>query len=381
MLQVTVTLTFDLQTQTSIGIIFGSQPTMTSSCAPTTTTEVAPTPNVVNEPVITTDVVDTLTAINETDTITDVVDTLIAVNATTNNTTISATDISPHTHFVRRNYRCSASAMSRQRTRQHNRRRLHLVRRQRVPLHFRRRYSQALQNVSLTASDNTTKQTAIIAPVPMTDVSATQIAVKAPVPTVDVAPLQTAVNAPVPTVDVAPSQTAINAPVPTKDVAPSHIAYKVAITITAAPLSPCPSKNKMSKHKVGFDSSWTTSRPWLYSVVEAQDGKLREVMYCKLCKKHNTRGRNGSTAWNEKGFATIRLDKVVEHQTSEMHCAAVSFETETHLVITDAFNQKRLPMGEKEFKAVTCATKILHFLIKNNIAHTQIQRVCKLCYR
>ncbi|XP_060598671.1 E3 SUMO-protein ligase KIAA1586-like [Ruditapes philippinarum] len=124
------------------------------------------------------------------------------------------------------------------------------------------------------------------------------------------------------------------------------------------------------KHKVGFDQKWTENRPWLF--VEKSDNGQTNAMFCKLCQKHKSRGMNGSVTWTEKGCVTIRKDKVTDHENSEMHKFSLRLETEEQLGIHSAFSEKRLPMGEKEFEAVTCATKILHFLIKHNIPHTTV---------
>lgn len=125
-----------------------------------------------------------------------------------------------------------------------------------------------------------------------------------------------------------------------------------------------------SKHKVGFDQKWTENRPWLYA--EKSDNGQINAMFCKLCQKHKSRGLNGSVTWTGKGCVTIRKDKVTDHENSEMHKFSLRLETEEQLGIHSAFSEKRLPMGEKEFEAVTCATKILHFLIKHYIPHTTV---------
>ncbi|XP_052767960.1 zinc finger protein 862-like [Mya arenaria] len=55
-----------------------------------------------------------------------------------------------------------------------------------------------------------------------------------------------------------------------------------------------------------------------------------------------------------------------------MHRSALRVETEVQLNISDAFQQKKMPMGENEFKALICATKILHFLISHNLPYTTL---------
>ena len=131
-------------------------------------------------------------------------------------------------------------------------------------------------------------------------------------------------------------------------------------------------KNAKSKHKFGFDEKWTENRPWLYLGHENYDNGPIRAMFCKLCQKHKSKGMNGSAIWNERGCVTLRKDKVVDHENSEMHKFSVRLETEEQINIHSAFSENRLPMGEKEFEAVVCATKMLHFLIKHNIPHTTV---------
>lgn len=123
-----------------------------------------------------------------------------------------------------------------------------------------------------------------------------------------------------------------------------------------------------AKHRIGYDEKWAETRPWLFTRME-DDGTF--VIYCKLCRKHKTKGMNGSITWNEKGCAILRLDKVVDHEKSEMHKTALRIETSEQMNIAAAFEEKT-KLGHEEFQALKCATKILHFLIRHNIPHNTI---------
>ena len=72
---------------------------------------------------------------------------------------------------------------------------------------------------------------------------------------------------------------------------------------TTAVQTPKPRKIVKAKHKVGFNSDWTVTRPWLYCKIEDS----YEVMYCSLCQKHQTSGLNLSTVWFQRGCQSVRL--------------------------------------------------------------------------
>lgn len=127
-----------------------------------------------------------------------------------------------------------------------------------------------------------------------------------------------------------------------------------------------------AKHRIGFNSKWTETRPWLYSSCETEeDENIVTVMYCKLCQKHNTIGLNGSKIWNSQGSRTLRLDKVTEHEISSQHQRALQLETQQQLGIEQAFSDGT-PVTDKEFEALKSAMKCLHFLVMHNIPHTTV---------
>ena len=92
-------------------------------------------------------------------------------------------------------------------------------------------------------------------------------------------------------------------------------------------------------------------------------------MFCQLCEKHQIKARNGSGVWATEGYRTLRLDKVVNHETSEQHQEALRLETGSQLNIETSFNES---VNQEEFRAISAAMKCLHFLIKHNIPHTML---------
>ena len=92
-------------------------------------------------------------------------------------------------------------------------------------------------------------------------------------------------------------------------------------------------------------------------------------MFCQLCEKHQIKARNGSGVWATEGCRTLRLDKVVNHETSEQHQEALRLETGSQLNIETSFNES---VNQEEFRAISAAMKCLHFLIKHNIPHTTL---------
>lgn len=94
-------------------------------------------------------------------------------------------------------------------------------------------------------------------------------------------------------------------------------------------------------------------------------------MLCELCDEHKTHGRNGNSVWTSSGSRTPCLDTVQEHERSEQHRNAITLETQAQMTTENSFNEWT-PMSEKEFEAVVCAAKVVHFLVKHNIGHTTV---------
>lgn len=122
-----------------------------------------------------------------------------------------------------------------------------------------------------------------------------------------------------------------------------------------------------SKHKQGkYDTEWETEFPWVYPT---DDGS---GMYCRLCKRFNTRNeRNGVATFNSTPCISLRKDALKRHAGSSMHKAAVQLECEQLASertggIVQAFSE----VASTERKAALGAMKCLYWLAKNEIAHT-----------
>jgi hypothetical protein len=103
------------------------------------------------------------------------------------------------------------------------------------------------------------------------------------------------------------------------------------------------------------------------TVEYSSDGLSYDVMYCGLCKKWDTKGRNNSKVWNSVGCVSTRLDVVVKHEQSEMHKYAVFKEIAQDHGVDAAFNE----MNKKEIDALKDAQKVLYFLISIT-CHTRL---------
>jgi hypothetical protein len=97
-----------------------------------------------------------------------------------------------------------------------------------------------------------------------------------------------------------------------------------------------------------------------------EDGNVVDAMLCKVCKKHNTKGLNGSKVWSAETCKTVREDKLVTHASSSMHKDAVGVEMDGRNRIEEVMERTE----QAEFTALKDALKIFHFLIKRNIAYT-----------
>ncbi|XP_062585165.1 zinc finger protein 862-like [Saccostrea cucullata] len=132
-----------------------------------------------------------------------------------------------------------------------------------------------------------------------------------------------------------------------------------------------------SGHKMNFDPNWQINRPWLINEVEySSDGFSFDAMYCSLCRKWDTKGRNNSKVWNTTGCVSTRLDVVTKHESSEMHKDAVFKEMAMDKGIEAAFET----MNKKEIQALKDAQKVLYFLIQHNLPYlTLYEPLMDLC--
>ena len=117
-----------------------------------------------------------------------------------------------------------------------------------------------------------------------------------------------------------------------------------------------------SKHASGYQNSWESDYTWVYFVPE-------EGMYCKLCKKFDTKNKqNQSRVWNTEPCITIRKDVLSRHESSAMHKEALEQERACRAVkarggIAEAM-QEQLLLSRKG------AMKCLYWLCKQEIPHT-----------
>lgn len=99
-------------------------------------------------------------------------------------------------------------------------------------------------------------------------------------------------------------------------------------------------------------------------------------MYCNLCQKWDTKGRNNSKVWNSSGCVATRFDVVNRHEQSEMHKDAVFKEMAEDHSIDVAFDK----LQKKEFEALKDAQKVLYFLIEHNLPYLSLyEPLIKLC--
>ena len=82
----------------------------------------------------------------------------------------------------------------------------------------------------------------------------------------------------------------------------------------------------MAKHKTGYNRTWEADHTWVFYI----DG---EGMYCKLCRKFDTKNRqNQAKVWNTEPCTTLRKDVLARHEASAMHKEAVEQERACQIV-------------------------------------------------
>ncbi|XP_046555327.1 zinc finger protein 862-like [Haliotis rubra] len=102
----------------------------------------------------------------------------------------------------------------------------------------------------------------------------------------------------------------------------------------------------------------------------------RALMFCSLCQKWDTKGRNGSVVWNKIGCETIRLDKVNAHELSKMHEDSIHLEKNELSTIDETLGK----LQKSEMTALIDAQKVLYFLIKHHLPHmTLFKPLVNLC--
>ena len=117
-----------------------------------------------------------------------------------------------------------------------------------------------------------------------------------------------------------------------------------------------------SKHASGYQNSRESDYTWVYFVPE-------EGMYCKLCKKFDTKNKqNQSRERNTEPCIPIRKDVLSRHESSAMHKEGLEQERARRAVkarggIAEAM-QKQLLLSRE---AVIGAMKCLYWLCKQEI--------------
>ena len=118
----------------------------------------------------------------------------------------------------------------------------------------------------------------------------------------------------------------------------------------------------------------TEQYSWLYFDKEVdEDGNTVDVMFCRLCKKHQSHGNNGSQAWSNLGYRHLRKDKVQFHQNSDQHKFSITLDL-AHSVDDLASN-----MNTSAMKAVRDAIKVLFFILQHNLALDLFSSLIDLC--
>ena len=126
------------------------------------------------------------------------------------------------------------------------------------------------------------------------------------------------------------------------------------------------SVSSSSKHKQGkYDPEWERVYPWVY---QSEDGK---GMFCRLCKRFNTRNeRNSFAVFNMTPCVSVRKDALARHADSSMHKSAMMQEHDRLALkqgggIEQAFSEAM----SIEKKAALGTMKCLYWLAKNRL-HT-----------
>ena len=87
-------------------------------------------------------------------------------------------------------------------------------------------------------------------------------------------------------------------------------------------------KRKTGGHKVGMSLEELSKYHDIESdMAEDEDGQMKQVLYCKLCRKWKTTGLNGTTTWGETPCTYVREDKIKLHLKSKQHNEAIIIES------------------------------------------------------
>ncbi|XP_052233238.1 zinc finger protein 862-like [Dreissena polymorpha] len=96
-------------------------------------------------------------------------------------------------------------------------------------------------------------------------------------------------------------------------------------------------------------------------------------MLCTLCQHYQPNGVNGVSAWSQKGCATLRLDKVLAHESSSQHRNSISLSLQS--TISTIVNKV-----DRECEvALLDALKVLQFLVERNLPLSLFADLTDLC--
>ena len=115
--------------------------------------------------------------------------------------------------------------------------------------------------------------------------------------------------------------------------------------------------------KSGFNYAWLEEFTWLERVCDGAKTGLK----CKLCTQYGKSPRNRKGTWTTTACFALRRDKIVKHEKSSMHKAAITTRADAAGGgIEKSFSDKI----SLEMKAVIGCLKCIYWLCKNEIAHT-----------
>ena len=123
-------------------------------------------------------------------------------------------------------------------------------------------------------------------------------------------------------------------------------------------------RSSVKKHRVsGFNPAWKKDFKWLES--STVDGKTG--MRCKLCAKHGKSPRNGKGSWTTNPCFSLRRDKILKHESSAMHKAALVAAAEASC---GDIPRKFKDAETVEMQAAVGCCKCIYWLCKHEISHT-----------
>lgn len=131
-------------------------------------------------------------------------------------------------------------------------------------------------------------------------------------------------------------------------------------------------RRRVDKHSTSFDSVWIRRWKWLIPV----HGSTHTVvgLLCRLCQKHKTTARNGSTKWSKEPCMYMRVDSIQRHAKSHQHATSIAKE---HALLQSGdigciLSSETRTQISKNREAVIGALRSLYFLVKHSLPHTTL---------